>query len=84
MAQESATNHSVEQAECESCGEASFEINDKEMDMERDGIVYDVECGGCGETGRIAIGENGVASTDEITHENATWNQSGEEDSSDE
>lgn len=42
-------------------------------------IEYDVRCT-CGYTGNITVGEDGITSSDEITHENASWNTEESDD----
>lgn len=71
----------IKQAEHEECDsdDSEFTVMDREFpninnDEEMNSIVYDVRCS-CGDTGTITVDEEGTHASDDITYENASWNQ---------
>lgn len=77
----------INQATCESCDDedAEFTVTDTDFPDEIDGdevvdtVLYSVRCT-CGETGAVVIDADGVSASDGINHEDASWNQEGEDD----
>lgn len=78
----------IEQASCTECGENedNFTVTNTELDRDDDGspfVEHDTRCE-CGETGTVTIDEDGTSASENISYDEASWNQSDEEDDSDE
>lgn len=73
----------IEQAHCTTCDDEENEfrvINSKLGDIEPS-VSYNVRCS-CGEEATVSIDEEGTSASDEITYENASWNQTDADDDS--
>jgi len=66
----------IRQATCPNCdsSEDNFDVKTKHMDIEEQTVEFDVQCT-CRETGTVTMTESGIESSDNISHENASWNQ---------
>jgi hypothetical protein len=78
----------VQQGTCTGCNESdeNFTITDKTIDRDDDGnpfVQYDTRCE-CGETGSVTINGSGISSSENVSHDNASWNESDEEGDDDE
>jgi len=76
----------VQQGECTECGEndENFTVTDKTIDRDDDGrpfVQYDTRCE-CGEAGSVTIDESGISSSENVSHNDASWNESDEESDS--
>lgn len=61
-------------------GEPHFSVQDKEFVRdEHSTIRYDVRCV-CGHEAEVEVSKLGTSADDSITYENASWNQTNDED----
>jgi len=74
----------VRQATCTDCDEDedNLTVTDTDMDIEEDELTYETRCS-CGETGSVTLDTEGIASVENLSHEDASWNQDEDEDSDD-
>jgi hypothetical protein len=76
----------IEQASCTECDtdDATIEREGREVSSAREEvsyITYKTKCDECSATGGVSITEDGLRSTEELSYEDASWNQ--DEDDSD-
>jgi hypothetical protein len=74
---------SIRQARCTNCDsdDDNYNVRDKEFTEDDDNgvcVEYDVYCR-CGENATITVSENGIHSSDNVSHEDASWNKEQEE-----
>jgi hypothetical protein len=67
------------------CGENedNHTVSNTHVDIEEDTIDYDTRCE-CGATGDVTIDGQGTTPGENISHDDASWNEESEEDSDDE
>jgi len=73
----------IQQATCTDCGESddNHTVTNSDIisgDDEDTRIEYSTRCECC-TTGTVTIDEEGVSATDEISHEDASWNDDSDE-----
>lgn len=71
----------IRQATCTECGEDedNHTVTDTNMEVEDDTITYDTRCG-CGVEGEVTIDEHGTTAGENMSHENASWNEEQDDD----
>lgn len=75
----------IRQATCTECGEDedNHTVTNKETSVEDDEITYETRCE-CGTEGEVTVDDEGTHAGDNISHEDASWNEEDEEESDDE
>jgi hypothetical protein len=66
----------ITQATCAECGENedNYTVTTKETDIEEEEITYHARCS-CGENARMTLDASGTEATDNVSYEDASWNQ---------
>jgi len=66
----------IRQGTCTNCDESedNLTVTDKDMDVEEGTLKYITRCS-CGETGAVVLDDSGIASVENIHHDDASWNQ---------
>lgn len=73
----------VEQAECANCEqeEDDMRVIKRNFDGEAGTIGRALKCRHCGAKGATVVTENGLQTAGDISYENASWNQEGDDGS---
>lgn len=74
----------IRQATCTNCdeNEDNHTVTDKDMDVDEGTLKYITRCS-CGETGHVMLDGEGIASTENVHHDDASWNEDSDESSED-
>lgn len=75
----------VHQAECDCDNDdAAFRVEETDSpDDDQNAVIYDVRCT-CGKSATIVVGEDGIAASDHVSYENASWNDDDSDEEDDE
>ena len=74
----------IRQATCTECDESedNHTVTDKDMDIDEGSITYDTRCT-CGVEGEVIVDEEGTTAGENISHDDASWNQEDDEEQDD-
>lgn len=70
----------VEQGTCESCGanENNYTFEDRTLAENGPMVSHTIRCE-CGEQALVQIGTTGICKAENVSHEDASWNQTADE-----